>query len=72
MDDPKQQQAEGSWKHFKGKVKEAWGVLTDDDVDRYEGKRDQLEGRIQERTGESRENVRKKIDEIAGEAKYKI
>lgn len=72
MDDPKQQQAEGNWKHFKGKVKEAWGVLTDDDVDRYEGKRDQLEGRIQERTGESRENVRKKIDELAGEAKYKI
>lgn len=72
MDSPKEQQAKGNWKQFKGKVKEAWGVLTDDDLDRYEGQRDQLEGRIQERTGESREAVRREIDRIATETKYRV
>lgn len=36
----------GNWKQFKGKVKEQWGKLTDDDMDVAEGKRDQLVGRI--------------------------
>jgi len=40
---------EGNWKQFKGKVKEQWGKLTDDDIDQIAGKRDQLEGKIQER-----------------------
>ena len=39
---------EGNWKQFKGKVKEQWGKLTDDHLDRIEGKRDQLSGKIQE------------------------
>jgi uncharacterized protein YjbJ (UPF0337 family) len=42
---------EGSWKQIKGKVKEQWGKLTDDDLDVIAGKRDQLLGRIQERHG---------------------
>lgn len=42
---------EGNWKQFKGKVKEQWGKLTDDDLDVIAGKRDQLLGRIQERHG---------------------
>ncbi|MES2182912.1 MAG: CsbD family protein [Pseudomonadota bacterium] len=42
---------EGNWKQFKGKIKEQWGKLTDDDLDVIEGKRDQLLGRIQERHG---------------------
>lgn len=62
MTDPESQQAKGAWKQLKGRVKEAWGVLSDDDVDRYEGKLDQLAGRIQEKTGESRERIRKKLD----------
>ena len=36
----------GDWKQFKGKVKEQWGKLTDDDLNRIEGKRDQLAGAI--------------------------
>ena len=44
-------QMEGNWKQFKGKVKEQWGKLTDDDLDVIAGKRDQLEGKIQERYG---------------------
>ena len=40
---------EGNWKQVKGKVKEKWGKLTDDDLDVINGQRDQLEGKIQER-----------------------
>ena len=42
---------EGNWKEMKGKVKEQWGKLTDDDLDVIAGKQDQLEGRLQERYG---------------------
>ena len=40
---------EGNWKQVKGKIKEQWGNLTDDDLDVINGHRDQLEGKIQER-----------------------
>ena len=42
---------EGNWKQVKGKVKEKWGKLTDDDLNVINGRRDQLEGKIQERYG---------------------
>ncbi|WP_104667090.1 CsbD family protein [Ensifer adhaerens] len=41
----------GSWKQLKGKTKEQWGKLTDDDLDQVAGKREQLEDKIQERYG---------------------
>ncbi len=41
-------EAGGNWKQFKGKVKEQWGKLTDDDMTIIEGKRDQLVGKIRE------------------------
>ena len=37
---------EGNWKQLKGKVKEQWGKLTDDDLDQIAGRREQLEGKI--------------------------
>ncbi|HSV58938.1 MAG TPA: CsbD family protein [Variovorax sp.] len=52
---------EGNWKQFKGKVKEQWGRLTDDDFDVIAGKRDQLLGRIQERHGISRDEAEKQV-----------
>ena len=54
---------EGNWKQFKGKVKEQWGQLTDDDLDVIAGHRDQLEGKIQERYGLAKDQVRKDIDD---------
>jgi uncharacterized protein YjbJ (UPF0337 family) len=45
---------EGNWKQLKGKLKEQWGKLTDDDLDVIAGKREQLLGRIQERHGIAR------------------
>jgi uncharacterized protein YjbJ (UPF0337 family) len=52
---------EGNWKQFKGKVKEQWGKLTDDDLDVVAGKRDQLVGRIQERHGVSKDEADKQV-----------
>jgi uncharacterized protein YjbJ (UPF0337 family) len=52
---------EGNWKQLKGKVKEQWGKLTDDDLDVVAGKRDQLVGRIQERHGVSKDEADKQV-----------
>ncbi len=68
---PMEQQASGNWKQFKGKLKEAWGTLTDDDLDRLEGRRDQLEGMIEERTGEAREKIRNQLDRLSRDAEYR-
>ena len=45
-------QIEGNWNQVKGKVKEKWGNLTDDDLRFMEGRRDRIIGKIQERYGE--------------------
>jgi uncharacterized protein YjbJ (UPF0337 family) len=54
---------EGSWKQFTGKVKEKWGKLTDDDLTAINGRRDQLEGKIQERYGYAKDQVRREVDD---------
>ena len=50
-------EASGNWKQFKGKMKEKWGKLTDDDMQVIEGKRDQLVGKIQERYGSTKDEA---------------
>jgi uncharacterized protein YjbJ (UPF0337 family) len=42
---------QGNWKQFKGRAKEKWGNLTDDDLNRVAGQREQLERIIQQRYG---------------------
>ena len=42
---------EGNWREVKGKVKQKWGQLTDDDLSKINRRRDQLEGKIQQRYG---------------------
>jgi uncharacterized protein YjbJ (UPF0337 family) len=54
---------EGNWKDAKGKVKEKWGQLTDDDLMQINGQRDQLEGKIQQRYGLAKDAVRKNVDD---------
>ena len=49
-------------KQFTGRVKEEWGKLTDDDLTAINGRRDQLEGKIQERYGYAKDQVRKDVD----------
>jgi uncharacterized protein YjbJ (UPF0337 family) len=54
----------GDWTRFKGKVKEAWGDLTDDDLDVIAGKRDQLVGLIQKTYGIAREDAERQVREF--------
>ncbi len=49
--------SEGMWRNLKGKIREQWGKLTDDDMDQAEGKWEQLSGRIQERYGRTKDDV---------------
>jgi uncharacterized protein YjbJ (UPF0337 family) len=53
---------EGNWKQFSGRAKEKWGQLTDDDLAKVNGKREQLEGVIQERYGYGKDQARDEID----------
>lgn len=55
---------EGNWKQFKGKVKEQWSKLTDDHLDRIEGKRTHLAGKIQETYGITKDEAEKQIREF--------
>ncbi|MGZ8097275.1 MAG: CsbD family protein [Methylosarcina sp.] len=52
---------EGNWKQFKGKVKETWGELTDDELDQVAGKRDVLLGKIQERYGIEKDEAERRL-----------
>ena len=52
---------EGNWKQAKGKAKEQWGKLTDDDFDVVAGRRDQLAGKIQERYGVARDEAEAQV-----------
>ena len=56
-----QDRIQGRWKQLKGKVKEQWGKLTDDDLDVIAGKRDQLLGRIQQRHGLARDEADRQV-----------
>ncbi len=55
------QTMEGNWLQMKGKVRETWGKLTDDDVDVIAGKRDQLVGKIKEHYGKTLDEVEKEV-----------
>jgi uncharacterized protein YjbJ (UPF0337 family) len=54
---------EGRWVQIKGKVREKWGQLTDDEVEQIAGKKDQLVGKIQERYGLAKNDAEREIDE---------
>ncbi len=54
----------GQWKMLKGKIKEKWGKLTDDDLTEVEGRRDFLIGRIQERYGIAKEKATQELREF--------
>jgi len=54
----------GGWNITKGKLKQKWAQLTDDDLQCAEGRQDELVGRIQKRTGQTREAVEKAIQEV--------
>ncbi|MFZ0548450.1 MAG: CsbD family protein [Candidatus Promineifilaceae bacterium] len=55
---------EGKLKQLKGKAHQQWGKLTNDDLDRITGKREELVGVVQERYGWAREKAESEVDEF--------
>jgi uncharacterized protein YjbJ (UPF0337 family) len=62
MDESTKMKWEGRWDQLKGKAKQNWGELTDDDVDVAEGNYEEFVGRIKERTGESIEDIKRRLE----------
>ncbi len=56
----------GGWKEFSGKAKQRWGELTDDELTQIDGKRDELEGRLQQRYGYEKDRARREVDDWMG------
>ena len=56
---------EGSWKEVKGRVKESWGDLTDDELTEIEGKRDRMVGVLQRKYGLAKMDAEREVDEWA-------
>jgi len=52
----------GQWKQLRGRVKQAWGVFTDDELDQIDGRRDELVGKLQEKYGYSRMEAEQEVD----------
>ena len=60
----------GEWNQLKGSVKQKWAELTDDDLTHIEGSRDKLVGRLQERSGRTKEEVELEVDDWRRENDY--
>ena len=56
--------AKGNWNELKGKIKQAYGDLTDDDLTYSEGKEDEMWGRIQQKTGKTKDEIRKAVADL--------
>jgi uncharacterized protein YjbJ (UPF0337 family) len=54
----------GNWNEIKGKLKQKYGQLSDDDLAFAEGKDDELLGRLQQRLGKSKDEIRREIEEF--------
>jgi uncharacterized protein YjbJ (UPF0337 family) len=59
---------EGNWKQLKGRAKQQWGKLTDDDLTASNGRRDELAGKVQERYGIAKDIAHKQVDDWARSA----
>lgn len=55
---------EGNWNEIKGELKQKYGQLTDDDLTFVEGKENELWGRIQKKTGKTKEELREEIAQL--------
>jgi uncharacterized protein YjbJ (UPF0337 family) len=55
---------EGQIDRARGRIRSTWGDLTDDDIDQAHGDTENLIGRIKEKTGETVEDIRQKLDDL--------
>ena len=54
----------GNWNEIKGKLKQKYADLTDDDLTFADGKEDEMLGRLQQRLGRTKEDIRREIEEL--------
>lgn len=66
------QELQGQWNTLRGRVKEKWGQLTDDDLQIQGGNVDQLVGRIQQKTGEGRDAIERFLTDLTGRGSASI
>ncbi|ABV95894.1 CsbD family protein (plasmid) [Dinoroseobacter shibae DFL 12 = DSM 16493] len=55
---------EGKWTELKGKLREQYGDLTDDEIEEARGNREQLEGKLQQKYGKTKDEARKEVDRM--------
>jgi len=53
----------GQWKQLRGQIKQWWAVLTDDDLDKINGRREQLIGKLQEKYGFTKDQATRELDD---------
>lgn len=54
----------GGWNELKGKIKQAYGDLTDDDLTYAEGKEDEMWGKLQQKTGKTKDEIKKAVADL--------
>lgn len=59
---------EGNWNEVKGKLRQKWGQLTDEDLPQLRGDTDQIVGIVQRKTGEGREAIERYVEQVSGSA----
>jgi uncharacterized protein YjbJ (UPF0337 family) len=57
-------EVKADWMRVKGRIRQKWGKLTDDDLETTKGKRDELVGRIQRRYGMAKDRVEREVDDL--------
>lgn len=63
-----QQMLLGRWNEIKGQLKERWGMLTEDDLESFQGNLDELVGTIQRKTGETRDSIEQYLDQVTSQS----
>jgi uncharacterized protein YjbJ (UPF0337 family) len=58
------QEVKGTWNEIKGKIKQKYGQLTDDDLTYTEGKEDEMYGRLQQKLGKTKDEIRKEFRDL--------
>lgn len=61
----------GNWKEVKGKIRQQWGKLTDDDVEKMKGSHEELVGKLQSTYGYQKDQAQKEVDDFVTRNKWK-